>query len=144
MPLLFLLVTVPALAEPDAASVTTLTIIEEPEPIVETQPEASVTLTVTVAGATGTPHYAWMLDKGGKSPIPVGPDAASLTIAPVSMDDAGIYTCEVSDDVDVVVSSPSLLVVTPGISVGGSLGLAALSSALALAALGLMRRARPV
>lgn len=122
-----------------------LTILEEPAPIVEAHPEDTVTLSVVVGGETGTLSYEWMLDKGGKSMIPVGANTPTLVLDTIEMNDAGVYTCQVSDDLDTVITSPSLLIVLPGIPVATGIGLLILTTALVslLVILRPMRTRRP-
>jgi hypothetical protein len=77
----------------------------------------SHTFEVSVSGATGNIEYQWLFESATKAFDPIlGADSSTLTITDLGPEDAGLYRCEVSDDLDTVQSPPVSLTVTTGMS----------------------------
>lgn len=96
----------------------------------------SVTLSVEVE-APGPVGYQWFQDTGAKAPLPVGTDAPTLVLSPISVFDAGDYYVEVTAGPEVLSSNVVTIAVveTEGLPVGGAAGLAMLAAALSAVAL---------
>lgn len=68
------------------------------------------TLEVRITGAQGPVFYAWFKD--GK-PLPGGQDQPSLKLCPVTLENAGVYECEIKDSLMTIRTAPSRVTVTP-------------------------------
>ena len=106
--------------------------------------EASVTLAVQVHGNLGALTYQWYKLNDDKAQTPVGPDAPSFTIDPITEADFGEYLCEVYDPVlDESASSPVFtLVYASGLPVLNLFGLALAGSLAAFVGATVLRRKR--
>ena len=96
--------------------------------------EANVTLTVTAlpeSCSVGALHYAWMKDG---EVVPGAPDDSIWTLNTVGFEDAGGYSCVVSDASSSIETNAVVLVVEKGVPAAGLLGLAMAIAAIAGAA----------
>ncbi|HOC69667.1 MAG TPA: DUF5011 domain-containing protein, partial [Candidatus Hydrogenedentes bacterium] len=96
--------------------------------------EANVTLTVTAlpeSCSVGAIHYAWMKDG---DVLPDAPDASSWVLDTVGFEDAGSYSCVVSDASSSIETNAVVLVVEKGVPAVGLLGLVMAVAAIAGAA----------
>ncbi|HNR30229.1 MAG TPA: PKD domain-containing protein [Candidatus Hydrogenedentes bacterium] len=66
---------------------------------------------VVATGGLGTLEYQWWFDDGVKAGVRTGVDSAVLQFARVSLEDAGLYWCEITDNFGVYTSNPATLAV---------------------------------
>lgn len=94
-------------------------------------PGSEYQVSVSVRRPVGTVRYQWYKD-GEEMP---GKTSATLTIPYIAPDDAGLYTCEISDDAPATVyTAPAQLVVVDTLPALSVPGLACLAGLLALTA----------
>lgn len=96
--------------------------------------DANVTLTVTElpeSCSVGDIHYTWMKDG---EVVPIAPDASNWVLDAVGFEDAGSYSCVVSDASSAIETNAVVLVVEKGVPAVGLLGLAMAAAAIAGAA----------
>ena len=103
-----------------------------------TAPGFPFTLSVEVRGGSGPLHYQWKKDG---QPILDSPDARRYGFT-AEEGDAGAYTCEVSDDLDTVVSAVADVTTDAPVPLGGLAGLALLTALTALAGAAMVRKRR--
>lgn len=96
-----------------AQLVVTLTITSQP--VGGTIPlGGNLTLSVQADGGIGPLHYQWKFDPATKGAINVGGNEPEYHIIGATLDDAGTYWVEISDDNTTVISNPVTVVVLPG------------------------------
>lgn len=96
-------------------------------------------MTMRVQGGFGPVDFQWKKDG---HEIPVKAQTSTHTIDAVTAEDAGVYTCEVSDDYDTIASDPAELKVASGLPATGSVGAFVLASLLAVFSTGHYLRRR--
>lgn len=90
------------------------------------------TVSVTVLNPTGVVQYQWLKDGAPVS----GANSAVLTIPHVIFDDAGLYSCQISDESSAnIMTKEAELIVVEALPVATTTGLIALGSLLSLAAI---------
>jgi len=102
----------------------------------------SVTFQVNASGANGTVHYQWYMVDTSKTDIPVGEDSPTYTIDPVTLEAAGDYYCEITDDAETVTSATFTLTVSEGLPAVTLSALLALTTLTALVGAMILRRRR--
>ena len=105
--------------------------------------DGPVTFGISAAG-TGTLSYLWYFDDGAKAAVSLPAEtASSITLAaPITLAQAGIYYCEVTDDFSTISSPNFTLNVAAQVPVAGALGMIAAAAATALSGLAALRRKR--
>ena len=95
------------------------------------------TMSVQTQGGFGPLRYQWKKD--GQN-LTENAQNRTYIIPSLAFDDAGFYTCEVSDDFDTVASLPARLIDPTGVPVSGPVLMVVLAALLAMAGTGRLRR----
>lgn len=115
-----------------------LALLSWPQSVTKTEGEPC-TFEVTVTGAAGTVEYHWLKDS---QDVPGIGTANGYAIASVTPSDMGAYTCEVTDSLTSITTTPATLTVVSGfvLPLPGLLGLSLAAAACMLAAIHKIRR----
>ncbi len=117
---------------------TPLQIIGQPASVTVNE-GATVSFAVTTNGGQGPINYIW---KYAGNPIPSAPNSAVYTINAVGQGDAGLYSCDVSDNVASLSSTDAALGVESSVPATDYRGLAVLLALCLGAGVLLLRRSR--
>jgi len=100
------------------------------------------TLSTEAGGGTGPLNYQWKLEHEPGVPVNVGDNAAEYIIAGATLDQAGTYWVEVSDDIDTVTSTTAVVEVEAEEQIPAAKMLTLVMLVSALAVIGAARQYR--